>query len=193
MGEVVRTVSDATQHKAVLVTDVGQNQMVAARYFRFTQSRSVVTSGGLGTMGFGLPAAIGAAFGAPERTICLFLGDGGLQMTIQEFGVIMELGVNVKIILLNNHFLGMVRQWQELFFEERYSFTPMNNPDFVGIAAAYGIKGRKISRREELDGAVTEMLSTPASFLLEVEVAELGMVYPMIPAGDTVTNILLNR
>ena len=191
MGEVINKVSKATNHEAVLVTDVGQNQMMAARYFQFTKKRSVVTSGGLGTMGFGLPAAIGAAFGAPERTICLFCGDGGLQMTIQELGTIMETGTTVKIILLNNNFLGMVRQWQELFFQERYSSTPMKNPDYIKIASAYGIKGRSVHLREELDEAIQEMLHTEGSFLLEVGVVEKGMVYPMTPAGGKVTDILL--
>ena len=191
MGEVIRAVSEATNNEAVLVTDVGQNQMMAARYFRFTKNRSIITSGGLGTMGFGLPAAIGASFGAPHRTICLFCGDGGLQMTVQELGTIMETGITVKIILLNNNFLGMVRQWQELFFEERYSCTPMCNPDYTKIASAYNISSRKIHLREDLPGAIGEMLSTPGSFLLEVGVVEKGMVYPMTPAGDTVTNIIL--
>ncbi|KAA6321318.1 Acetolactate synthase large subunit [termite gut metagenome] len=193
MGEVVRAVSDATKNEAVLVTDVGQNQMMAARYFRFTKQRSIVTSGGLGTMGFGLPSAIGASFGAPDRTICLFCGDGGLQMTIQELGTIMEADINVKIILLNNNYLGMVRQWQELFFNEKYSSTPMTNPDYVKIASAYGIKGRSVYLREELPVAINEMLSTNDAFLLEVGVIEKGMVYPMTPAGETVTNMLLYR
>ncbi|MCC8188484.1 MAG: biosynthetic-type acetolactate synthase large subunit [Bacteroides sp.] len=191
MGEVVNLVTEATENKAVLVTDVGQNQMMAARYFGFTLDRSMVTSGGLGTMGFGLPAAIGAAFGAPGRTVCLFCGDGGLQMTLQELGTIMETGIAVKIILLNNSFLGMVRQWQELFFQERYSSTPMTNPDFVKIASAYHIPGRSVCVREELPQAIEEMLAAPGSFLLEVGVIEKGMVYPMVPAGDTVTNVLL--
>ena len=191
MGEVVDKISKATNHEAVLVTDVGQNQMIAARYFQFTKSRSVVTSGGLGTMGFGLPAAIGAAFGAPDRTICLFCGDGGLQMTIQELGTIMETDAPVKIILLNNNFLGMVRQWQELFFHERYSSTPMRNPDYMKIASAYGIKGRSVYMREQLDGAIQEMLQSKGPYLLEVGVIEKGMVYPMTPAGATVTNMLL--
>ena len=191
MGEVVDKISKATNHEAVLVTDVGQNQMIAARYFQFTKSRSVVTSGGLGTMGFGLPASIGAAFGAPDRTICLFCGDGGLQMTIQELGTIMETGAPVKIILLNNNFLGMVRQWQELFFHERYSSTPMRNPDYMKIASAYGIKGRSVYLRDQLDGAIKEMLQTEGPYLLEVGVIEKGMVYPMTPAGATVTNMLL--
>ncbi len=191
MGEVIRKVSIATNHEAVLVTDVGQNQMMAARYFQFTKKRSVVTSGGLGTMGFGLPASIGASFGAPDRTVCLFCGDGGLQMTIQELGTIMETGTTVKIILLNNNFLGMVRQWQEMFFNERYSATPMKNPDYIKIASAYGIKGRSVHLREELDEAIQEMLQTEGSFLLEVGVVEKGMVYPMTPAGGKVTDILL--
>lgn len=191
MGEVIRKVSIATNHEAVLVTDVGQNQMMAARYFQFTKKRSIVTSGGLGTMGFGLPASIGASFGAPDRTVCLFCGDGGLQMTIQELGTIMETGTTVKIILLNNNFLGMVRQWQEMFFNERYSSTPMKNPDYIKIASAYGIKGRSVHLREELDEAIQEMLQTEGSFLLEVGVVEKGMVYPMTPAGGKVTDILL--
>ena len=193
MGEVINAVSEGANNDAVLVTDVGQNQMMSLRYFKFKQSRSVVTSGGLGTMGFGLPAAIGAKFGAPHRTVCLFCGDGGLQMTIQEFGTIMQSGVDVKIILLNNSFLGMVRQWQQLFFDERYSETPMMNPDFVAIAKAYGIAGQKISERSRLQGAIAEMLQHKGSYLLEVEVEQLGMVYPMTPAGTCVTNILLNN
>ena len=192
MGEVVRKVSEATANKAILVTDVGQNQMFGARYFKFTQTRSIVTSGGLGTMGFGLPAAIGAKIGAPERTVCLFVGDGGLQMTIEELGVIMQYGVDVKIILLNNNFLGMVRQWQQLFFHERYSETPMLNPDFVALAASYGIKGRDVERREQLDDAIAEMLSHKGAYLLNVAVEEKGMVFPMTPAGSCVTNIMLN-
>lgn len=192
MGEVVRKVSEATANKAILVTDVGQNQMFGARYFKFTQTRSIVTSGGLGTMGFGLPAAIGAKIGAPERTVCLFVGDGGLQMTIEELGVIMQYGVDVKIILLNNNFLGMVRQWQQLFFHERYSETPMLNPDFVALAASYGIKGHDVERREQLDDAIAEMLSHKGAYLLNVAVEEKGMVFPMTPAGSCVTNIMLN-
>ena len=192
MGEVVRKVSEATANKAILVTDVGQNQMFGARYFKFTQTRSIVTSGGLGTMGFGLPAAIGAKIGAPERTVCLFVGDGGLQMTIEELGVIMQYGVDVKIILLNNNFLGMVRQWQQLFFHERYSETPMLNPDFVALAASYGIKSPDVERREQLDDAIAEMLSHKGAYLLNVAVEEKGMVFPMTPAGSCVTNIMLN-
>ncbi len=193
MGEVINKVSEATDNKAVLVTDVGQHQMMAVRYFKYTQSRSVVTSGGLGTMGFGLPAAIGAKYGAPDRTVCLFVGDGGIQMTIQELGTIMQYGIDVKIILLNNHFLGMVRQWQELFFDERYSETVMNNPDFVKIAEAYNIPGKKVSDRAELDKAIEEMISYKGSYLLDVQVETKGMVYPMVPAGTCVTNIMLGN
>ncbi len=191
MGEVVFGVSEATNHEAILVTDVGQNQMAAARYFQFSQKRSIVTSGGLGTMGFGLPAAIGAQFGAPDRMVCLFLGDGGLQMNIQEFGVIMETRVPVKVILLNNSFLGMVRQWQELFFDKRYSFTPMSNPDFVAIAAAYDIPAKRVTKREELAEAINEMVSTEGAYFLDVCVEKEGMVYPMTPAGGTVNKMLL--
>jgi len=191
MGEVVHKVSVATNNEAVLVTDVGQNQMMAARYFKFTKTRSVVTSGGLGTMGFGLPAAIGAALGAPERTVCLFSGDGGIQMTIQELGAIMQYKIPVKIIVLNNSFLGMVRQWQELFYRERYSSTPMINPDFVKVADAYDIPGRKVILREDLDAAIEEMIHCDGPYLLEVEVEQNGMVYPMIPAGASVDNIIL--
>jgi acetolactate synthase-1/2/3 large subunit len=193
MGEVVHRVSEATGHRAVLVTDVGQNQMMSVRYFKFSQTRSVVTSGGLGTMGFGLPAAIGATFGAPDRTVCLFVGDGGLQMTIQELGTILQTKVAVKIILLNNSFLGMVRQWQELFYQERYSETEMLNPDFVQIAAAYGLPGRSIHRREDLDEAIRDMLQTPGSYLLEARVDPLGLVYPMVPAGAGLTHVLLGK
>lgn len=193
MGEVIRKVSEATQNNAVMVTDVGQNQMMGVRYFKYNQSRSVVTSGGLGTMGFGLPAAIGAKVGAPDRTVCLFVGDGGLQMTIQELGTIMQSDIDVKIILLNNNFLGMVRQWQELFFNERYSSTIMQNPDFIAIAAAYKIAGAKVEKREDIDAAIDTMLKHKGAYLLEVAVEEKGMVYPMIPAGTCVTNILLNE
>ena len=191
IGEVVRRVSEATNHNAVLVTDVGQNQMVGVRYFQYTQTRSVVTSGGLGTMGFGLPAAIGAKLGAPDRTVCLFVGDGGLQMTIQELGTIMQERLDVKIILLNNHFLGMVRQWQELFFNERYSATEMENPDFVAIARAFRIASREVSRREELDEAVEEMMATDGPYLLVADVEKCGIIYPMVPAGASISNILM--
>lgn len=192
MGEVVRKISDATNRKAILVTDVGQNQMAAIRYFQFTEKRSVVTSGGAGTMGFGIPAAIGAKIAAPERTVCLFCGDGGFQMTMQELGTIMQENIGIKMIIMNNNFLGMVRQWQELFYNERYSSTPLVNPDFTTIASAYGIKSRLVNQREELDGAIGEMLSDDKSFLLIVNVDMKELIYPMIPAGGSVTNILIN-
>jgi len=193
MGEVVNKISEATKNQAVLVTDVGQNQMMGVRYFKYNQPRSVVTSGGLGTMGFGLPAAIGAKYGTPHRAVCLFVGDGGLQMTIQELGTIMQYDVDIKIIVLNNHFLGMVRQWQELFYDERYSETHMKTPDFAKIADAYGIKSRKISERTELDVAIEEMLAHKGAYLLEVDVETKGMVYPMVPAGASITEILLGN
>lgn len=193
MGEVVNKVSEATKHKAICVTDVGQHQMMATRYFKSTLPRSMVTSGGLGTMGFGLPAGIGAKYGAPDRTICIFVGDGGLQMSIQELGTILEYNIDVKIILLNNNYLGMVRQWQELFFDERYSETHLKNPDFVKIAEAYGIRGRKVTDRKELDGAIEEMLSHKGAYLLEAVVETKGMVYPMVPAGGSVTDILIGN
>ena len=191
MGEVIHKVSEATGKNAICVTDVGQNQMAAARYFKFSQTRSLITSGGLGTMGFGLPAAIGAKIASPDRTVCLFAGDGGFQMTIQELGTIMENNIGVKMIVLDNQFLGMVRQWQELFYEERYSFTKMKNPDFVAIGKAYNINGRLVNEREELDDAITEMLKDDNPYLLVVNVERKGMVYPMIPAGTSVTNIIL--
>jgi len=191
MGEVIHKVSEATGKNAICVTDVGQNQMAAARYFGFTKSRSLITSGGLGTMGFGLPAAIGAKIAAPDRTVCLFAGDGGFQMTIQELGTIMEHQIGVKMIVLDNQFLGMVRQWQELFYEERYSFTRMKNPDFVAIGKAYNIDGRWVTEREQLDEAIADMLKDDKPYLLAVKVEKKGMIYPMIPAGTTVTNIIL--
>lgn len=191
MSEVVRAVSEATQHEAVLVTDVGQNQMFAARYFQYSRPRSIVTSGGLGTMGFGLPAAIGATFGAPDRTVCLFLGDGGLQMTIQELGTIMEQGAPVKIILLNNNFLGNVRQWQAMFWQHRYSFTPMKNPDYELIARAYNIPVRTVVDRTDLAAAVDEMLATPGPYLLQCAVLEEDNVLPMTPPGANVDEMLL--
>ena len=193
MGEVVSRVSKYTNDNAVVVTDVGQNQMMGVRYSKYSQPRSVITSGGLGTMGFGLPAAVGAKFGAPARTVCLFVGDGGLQMTLQELGTIKAYGVNVKIILLTNTVLGMVRQWQELFFEKRFSETNLSNPDFVALAAAYGIKGRRIEKREELDEAIEEMLQHDGSYLLEAVVAKEEMVFPMTPTGKSVNYVMLNR
>ncbi len=191
MGEVVRRVTELTEDKAILVTDVGQNQMMAARYFRFTEKRSMVTSGGMGTMGYGLPAAIGATFGAPQRTVCLFLGDGGLQMTIEELGTIMEQRSPVKIILLNNNYLGNVRQWQHLFFHNRYSFTPMMNPDYEKIAEAYNIPARTVTRREDLDHAIQQMLHTDGPFLLQAAVLEEDNVLPMCCPGHDVDDMML--
>lgn len=191
MGEVVRRVTELTEDKAILVTDVGQNQMMAARYFRFSEKRSMVTSGGMGTMGYGLPAAIGATFGAPQRTVCLFLGDGGLQMTIEELGTIMEQRSPVKIILLNNNYLGNVRQWQHLFFHNRYSFTPMMNPDYEKIAEAYNIPALTVTRREDLDHAIQQMLHTDGPFLLQAAVLEEDNVLPMCCPGHDVDDMML--
>ena len=191
MGEVVRRVSEMTDHKAVLVTDVGQNQLFACRYFKFTERRSVLTSGGCGTMGFGLPAAIGATFGAPDRTVCMFCGDGGLQMTIQELGTIMEQHSPVKIILLNNNYLGNVRQWQYMFFNKRYSFTPMLNPDYEKIAEGYGIPSRTVIDRKALDSAINEMLQTKGPFLLHCAIKEEDNVLPMIAPGASVDEMKL--
>ena len=191
MGEVVNAVSEATHNEAILVTDVGQNQMMACRYFKFTKPRSIVTSGGMGTMGFCLPAAIGATFGRPDRTVCAFMGDGGLQMTMQELGTVMEQKSPVKIILMNNNYLGNVRQWQAMFFNRRYSFTPMMNPDYMKIASAYDIPSRRVMTREELKGAIEEMLATDGPFLLEACVMEEGNVLPMTPPGGSVNQMLL--
>lgn len=191
MGEVANKVSAATGDSAVLVTDVGQNQMFSSRYFRYTLPKSVITSGGLGTMGFGLPAAIGAKMGAPERTVCFFTGDGGLQMTIQELGTIMEYGTAVKIILLNNNYLGNVRQWQEMFFNSRFSQTPMINPDFVQIAQAYGIAAENVATREQLDGAIERMLAHDGAYLLNVNIDATDKIFPMTPPGAGVDEILI--
>lgn len=192
MGEVIRRVTELTHDRAIMVTDVGQNQMMAARYFRFSEPRSVVTSGGMGTMGYGLPAAIGATFGAPERPVCLFIGDGGLQMTIQEFGTIMEQGAPVKIILLNNNYLGNVRQWQQLFWQRRYSFTPMLNPDYEQVAAAYGIACHTVVKHEDLDDAIRQMMRTDGAFLLQCAVMEEDNVMPMCPPGHDVDDMILS-
>ena len=192
MGEVINKVSQAFNNDAILVTDVGQNQMFSVRYFGFTKPRSVISSGGLGTMGFGLPASIGAKIGVPERNVVLFIGDGGFQMTIEELGMIMEYNVGVKIVLLNNNFLGNVRQWQHLFFNSRYSATPMVNPDFKTLASAYGIAARDVTHRDELEDAIKEMVSTDKAFLLNVNIDETDMVFPMTPGGHGVDEILLN-
>jgi len=192
MGEVVRKVSNAFNDDAIMVTDVGQHQMMGSRYFNFKQTRSVVTSGGLGTMGFGLPAALGAKMGMPEREVCLFVGDGGFQMTIQELGTILQTKAAVKIVLLNNNFLGMVRQWQELFFDRRYASTELDNPDFQIIAKGYGIETSLVTSRDNLDEAIEQMVKSKGSFLLEVRVEKEGNVFPMVPTGCSVSDIRLD-
>lgn len=192
MGEVVAAVSEATGNSAIAVTDVGQNQMMASRYFRFTAPRSFISSGGLGTMGFGLPAAIGAKTGCPQRTVVCFLGDGGFQMTVQELGTIMQYGTGVKIVIMNNNFLGNVRQWQNLFYRQRFSQTPLLNPDFGALAAAYGIPSVKVSSRHELPGAISAMLADDGPFILDVDIDAADMVFPMTPAGKTVDTIMLS-
>ena len=191
MGEVVDRVSCATRGDAVLVTDVGQHQMMAARYFKFNRPRSIITSGGLGTMGFGLPAAIGAKLAVPEREVCLFVGDGGFQMNIQELATVFQTGVAVKVILLNNGYLGMVRQWQELFFNHRYSFTQMLSPDFGLIAKANGIEYSLVEQRGELDDAVSRMLMHKGPYVMEVRVENEENVFPMVPAGAELSQIML--
>ncbi len=191
MGEVINVLNDLTKGDAVIVTDVGQHQMVACRYAKFNQSKSNVTSGGLGTMGFALPAAIGAKYGAPDRTVVAIIGDGGFQMTLQELGTIMQYGPAVKIIILNNRFLGMVRQWQELFNSRRYSFVDIQSPDFVMLAKAYGIDGKSISDRKDLKATLKEMLDHDGSYLLEVMVGKENNVFPMVPQGCGVGEIRL--
>ena len=193
MGEVVDAVSRLSGEKAIVVTDVGQNQMIAARYSRFSQTRSFLSSGGLGTMGFGLPAAMGAKIAAPDRPVCLFVGDGGIQMTLQEFGTIMQENIGVKIFLLNNNWLGNVRQWQELFFGKRYSQTRMLNPDYRLIAQAYGIRCIVVNRREELENAVRESLADNAPVLVDIHVMQESNVMPMIPPGKGINQIMLSE
>ena len=191
MGEVIDVLNDLTGGNAIIVTDVGQHQMVACRYAKFNQSNSNITSGGLGTMGFALPAAIGAKYGAPDRTVVAIIGDGGFQMTLQELGTIMQDDINLKIIILNNEFLGMVRQWQELFHDRRYSFTDIKSPDFVALAKAYRIDGKRVSEREKLKDALNEMLQHKGSYLLEVMVGKENNVFPMVPQGCSVAEIRL--
>jgi acetolactate synthase-1/2/3 large subunit len=192
MGEVIRLASEMTNNDAILVTDVGQQQMIASRYFKFSRTRSSVTSGGLGTMGFALPAAIGAKIGMPDRVVFAVAGDGGFQMTIQELGTIEQYNLDIKVIVLNNNFLGMVRQWQEMFFEKRYSFTAMRNPDFVGIAKAYGVASQKVTTRDQLKGAIQGMLDYKGPYVLEVVVGKENNVFPMVPAGASISDILFN-
>jgi acetolactate synthase-1/2/3 large subunit len=191
MGEVLRVLNELTDGDAVIVTDVGQHQMVASRYAHFNKTRSNVTSGGLGTMGFGLPAAIGAKYGAPDRTVVAIIGDGGFQMTLQELGTIMQFGAEVKILILNNRFLGMVRQWQQLFHDKRYSFVDITSPDFVALAKAYYIEGNSISDRKDLRTAVKAMLDHKGSYLLEVFTGKENNVFPMVPQGCSVSEIRL--
>ena len=191
MGEVIRNLNDLTNGEAVIVTDVGQHQMVACRYAKFNQSKSNITSGGLGTMGFALPAAIGAKFGAPERTVVAVIGDGGIQMTIQELGTIMQTGIHVKILILNNQFLGMVRQWQQLFNDKRYSFVDIASPDYVMVAKGYGIEGQKVTERANLKTALKTMIDHNGSYLLEVMVGKENNVFPMVPQGCSVSEVRL--
>ena len=193
MGEVVAALNSLTHGDAIIVTDVGQHQMVACRYAKMNQSRSNITSGGLGTMGFALPAAIGAAYGDPKRTVVAVIGDGGFQMTLQELGTIMQFNINVKILILNNQFLGMVRQWQQLFHEKRYSFVNITSPDFVKVAQAYSIDGMRVTRREDLHEALNTMLSHQGSYLLEVMVGRENNVFPMVPQGRGVAEIVLSK
>ncbi len=191
MGEVIEQINVASAQKAVIVSDVGQHQMIACRYAKFKQSKSNITSGGLGTMGFGLPAAIGAKMGAMDREVVAIIGDGGYQMTIQELGVIFQHNVPVKIVVLNNDHLGMVRQWQELFFDKRYASTVMTNPDFVKIAEGYHIKSRRVTERGDLQDAVQEMMASKDPYFLEVKVEKEDNVFPMIPSGASVSDIRL--
>jgi acetolactate synthase-1/2/3 large subunit len=191
MGEVIKTLNELTEGNAIIVTDVGQHQMVTCRYAKYNQSKSNITSGGLGTMGYALPAAIGAKFAAPKTTVVAVIGDGGVQMTIQELGTIMQSGVHVKIIILNNQFLGMVRQWQELFMDKRYSFTNIQSPDFVKVAAAYNIEAKKVSERNDLKNSLKKMLDFNGAYLLEVMVGKENNVFPMVPQGCSVSEIRL--
>ncbi|MCQ0113076.1 acetolactate synthase, large subunit [Zhouia amylolytica] len=192
MGEVINQVNRASKHEAVIVTDVGQHQMITCRYAKFNKTKSNITSGGLGTMGFALPAAIGAKMGDPDREVVAVIGDGGYQMTIQELGTIFQTGAAVKIVVLNNDFLGMVRQWQQLFFDRRYASTEMVNPDFVKIAEGYHIKAKRVSKREDLEAAVQEMMASKEAYFLEVKVEKEDNVFPMIPTGSSVADIRLS-
>ena len=193
MGEVIKALNELTEGNAIIVTDVGQHQMVACRYAKMNQSKSNITSGGLGTMGFALPTAIGAKYGAPDRTVVAIAGDGGIQMTIQELGTIMQFKPNVKIIILNNQFLGMVRQWQELFHEKRYSFVDITSPDFVAVAKGYYIDGQKVDDRSKLKAALQTMLNHDGSYLLEIMVGKENNVFPMVPQGRGVSEIVLSK
>lgn len=191
MGEIVNAVAEATGGEAILVNDVGLNQMFSSRYFKYNRKRSIISSGGLGTMGYGMPAAIGATFGAPDRIVCMFTGDGGLQMSIQELGTIMEQQCPVKIILMNNNYLGNVRQWQDMFYNKRRSFTHMLNPDYGKISAAYGIPYSFVSNHDELEGGIEKMLASDGPYILECAVKEEENVLPMIPPGKSIGEMLL--
>jgi len=193
MGEVARKVSEAAGNKGILVTDVGQNQMMSARYFKYSESKSIITSGGLGTMGFCLPAAVGAKIACPDRQVFAFMGDGGFQMTMQELGTIMEYGVGVKMIILNNNFLGNVRQWQAMFYNNRFSATPMVNPDFAAISLAYNIPAEDVTDRSQLDAAIERMVNHNGAYLLNVNIESEDMVFPMVAPGSNVDEILINR
>jgi len=191
MSEVIYKFHKLSEGKAIVATDVGQHQMITTRYYQFYDTNTNVTSGGLGTMGFGLPAAIGAKIAQPDKQVVVVVGDGGFQMTIQELGTIMDYDIPVKILLLNNNFLGMVRQWQQLFFEKRYSFTELKNPDFIAIAKAYKINGKKVTERKDLNGALKEMLDSKDAYLLEVLVEAEENVFPMVAYGASVSEIIL--
>ena len=191
MAEVIEGINKETNGNAVIVSDVGQHQMIASRYANFNQAQSKITSGGLGTMGFALPASIGAKMGAPERQVVAIIGDGSMQMNIQELGTILQTKAAVKIVILNNEFLGMVRQWQELFFDKRYASTVMTNPDFIKVAEGYSIKANRVTKREELKSVIAEMIASDESYLLEVCVEKEGNVFPMIPTGATVSDVRL--
>jgi acetolactate synthase-1/2/3 large subunit len=193
MSEVVNLISETTNGNAIIVTDVGQHQMITSRYYKYQSPKSNITSGGLGTMGFALPAAIGAKLGAPEKEVIAIIGDGGFQMTIQELGTILQCGAAVKIVILNNNFLGMVRQWQELFFDKRYSFTDIKNPNFLKIAEGYGIEGQKVTAREELQSGLNKLLSSRESYLMEVIVEQEENVFPMVQTGASVSEIILSE
>ena len=192
MGEIIKVLNELTNGDAIIVTDVGQHQMVACRYAKFNETKSNITSGGAGTMGFALPAAIGAKYGTPHRTVVAIIGDGGMQMTIQELGTIMQTGIDVKILILNNRFLGMVRQWQQLFHDKRYSFVDIESPDYVMVAKSYKIEGQSISKRGQVKDALTAMLNHNGAYLLEVMVGKENNVFPMVPQGCSVAEIRLS-